>query len=189
MPDPSLDDDLDLDALDAPTNDNFIAVRKYARKMEQKFKAEVKAHGETSTERDTLKAEQSSTAVKAAAKAKGLSDEQVEAFLSFKPDATTEQVDAFVKMFGTAPPAPTEGDGDGADAGEGTKPPAGDSGQAPGFVPSGGGSSVPPKPFSQEDIDTAVKRGDKSTLERIAAEAVKDPSKLALKWAHLIEDD
>jgi len=182
QPDTSLDE-FDLDALEGATNENFVNLRKHARKLEQALKAERKAHGETSKSLETLQTEARTGSVKAAAKAKGLTDEQVDAFLSFKPDATTEQVDAFVKMFAPVTPAgEAEAEGENEETSTEAPPPAG-------FVPASGGSVVPPKGYSNDDIVAAARRGDKQSLERMAAAAVKDPSKLDLKYAHLIEDD
>lgn len=182
QPDASLDE-LDLDSLDTPSNENFVALRKYARKVEKLIKDERKAHGETQAALDTLKAENQTGSVKAAAKAKGLTDEQVDVILALSPNATAEQVEALAKVFPVkAAGIEEETDEEAEETPESGEPAAG----AAGFVPSSGGTKVPSKPSTSDDIKAALARGDMAAIERIATDAAKDPSKLSLKHDALI---
>jgi len=181
MPDDPLshEDDTDVDSLDASVPANFISLRNYAKKLEKELKAERGKGKEMETKLQTFEQTAREMTVKDAAREAGLTAKNLEDLFKLRPDADVEAVATYAEALGIVKPeAPA--DGEPAPEGEPAAP-----APAAAFVPAPG-SSLPAKAITSEDLKAALLRGDDAFLQRAAAEASRDPSRLALKHEALI---
>lgn len=186
MPQDPFDDtdvpDFGSDDTDTAGNQSFVQLRNYAKKLEKDLKAKDKSLESLESKLAELETASREASLKAAAEAKGISEEQLTQLLALKPDADVEALETFSKALGiTAPPSDSEADASAGSPGDGEEKPSGGS-----FKPVSG-SPVPPTPHTTDDMLAAIKRNDVAFLEKAAAEAAKDPSRLQLKHADLIE--
>ena len=156
-------------------NDNFVQLRNYAKKLEKEVKAKDKMLSEMESKIGDFERIARESSAKEAAREKGLSQEQIDMLFKLQPGADAEAVATFAEALGVQPKANED------EEAEETAPPAPSN-----FQPVTGGNA-PAKPYSSEDVRAAVQRGDYAFLEKVAAEAARDPSRLALKHGDLIE--
>lgn len=187
--------DFGTDQFDPDANPNLTEVRAWGKRQEKRAEALEKALQEAEARVSGLEGENRKGAVKMAAQERGLSDVQLEQLYALKPEATVEDLGKFAEALGveaksTEAPAPApEGE---QSSSEGTESESESTEQAPpapatGFTPVAG-TGAPGKPHDWKEIVAAAKRGDTAFLERVAAEAARDPSKLQLPHADKIGD-
>lgn len=182
----SSDDDDQPSAVDA--NQNLVEVRAYAKRLEKQVRNLTKSAEDAGKKVAELELERTQTTVKGAAKARGLTDAQVDLLLGLKPQATPEEIETFATAF--AVPAPgtdgiAEGDEQVIAAAAATPPPAAQS-----FLPVGSGNAPPVKQRTADEILAAIKSGDAGYLEKLASEAVKNPAVLdVLPGMKFVSDD
>lgn len=164
----TLSTDVDVDA-----SDNLKSVRDFAKAQEKRAKQAEKDKEELEARLAALESEKAQGAIKDAAKAKGLSDEQVATLLALNPNPSAEALEAYAAAVGVAP----------AEDGEEIAPVAG----TPTFPTPAAGSPLPSKPFTSQDVVDAVMRGDIATADKMVAEAVRNPSRLQFKHPNMIE--
>jgi len=167
-------------------SDNLRDIRNYARNQEKRAKAAEKQAKELEGRLQAVEAKEAQGTARDLVKAKGLNDAQADMLLKLNPTPDAEAIDGFVAAFGIQPTAPAEGDGTG-EVLEAPAAPAAGTPPQPGHIAPG--TPAPAKAWTSADYKEALLKGDMSTLERIAADAVRNPASLKLEYAHLIEDD
>lgn len=165
-------------------SENLVEVRKYAKRLEKQLreaKAEIDARDAKLQE---VEARERTNSIRELASKQGLDDTQTNLLLKLKPDAGEEDVSLFAATVGVNPKAEgSEEGGSETPPAEEVTPPA----QGSSFQPAAGSSS-PSSPYTSQDIKEAIAKDDMAMLERIARDAEKNPNRLQLKNAHLIED-
>ncbi len=163
-------------------NDNLADVRKWGKGWEKTAKASTKELETVKTEKEELANELRELRLKAAAREKNVSDEQLGLLKQVAPNATADDLDAFLQALGprqeTSEETEQEDRTTSSESSGGSFRPVG-----------GGGGTTEKKLYNDEYINEIFRTKNSERLRRMVAEVAAGRAELDLKWAHYIPDE